>query len=230
MWDLPRPELEPVSPALAGRFSTSAPPGKPWTSTTSTSIIPLQGSPQSDHPPFIPGFAFLIHTHPFSHHCVTVTLCEPGCPQAPLAQPVSEPLCPLQPALSSQSAPNISDWAFALGGSQLRAPHRQAGTETSWGLHVPAPLTPPLLPPWSRPVSSHSRGSTASSLPPASSLLQRGQKIILNQTPLIHSHLKSPSSLRIKSASWHTFKAVHSFIQQIFIESVLRLRLHSRCW
>ena len=29
MWDLPRPGLEPVSPALAGRFSTTAAPGKP---------------------------------------------------------------------------------------------------------------------------------------------------------------------------------------------------------
>ena len=29
-WDPPRPGLEPVSPALAGRFSTTAPPGKPW--------------------------------------------------------------------------------------------------------------------------------------------------------------------------------------------------------
>ena len=29
MWDLPRPGLEPMSPALAGRFSTIAPPGKP---------------------------------------------------------------------------------------------------------------------------------------------------------------------------------------------------------
>ena len=29
MWDLPRPGLEPVSPALAGRFSITAPPGKP---------------------------------------------------------------------------------------------------------------------------------------------------------------------------------------------------------
>ena len=29
MWDLPRPGLEPVSPASAGRFSTTAPPGKP---------------------------------------------------------------------------------------------------------------------------------------------------------------------------------------------------------
>ena len=30
MWDLPRPELEPMSPALAGRLSTTAPPGKPY--------------------------------------------------------------------------------------------------------------------------------------------------------------------------------------------------------
>ena len=29
MWDLPGPGLEPVSPALAGRFATTAPPGKP---------------------------------------------------------------------------------------------------------------------------------------------------------------------------------------------------------
>ena len=29
MWDPPRPGLEPVCPALAGRFSTTAPPGKP---------------------------------------------------------------------------------------------------------------------------------------------------------------------------------------------------------
>ena len=31
MWDLPRPGLGPVSPALAGGFSTTAPPGKPQT-------------------------------------------------------------------------------------------------------------------------------------------------------------------------------------------------------
>ena len=31
MWDLPRPGLEPVSPALAGRLSTTTPPGKPLT-------------------------------------------------------------------------------------------------------------------------------------------------------------------------------------------------------
>ena len=29
MWNLPRPGLEPAPPALSGRFSTTAPPGKP---------------------------------------------------------------------------------------------------------------------------------------------------------------------------------------------------------
>ena len=29
-WDPPRPGLKLVSPALAGRLSTTAPPGKPW--------------------------------------------------------------------------------------------------------------------------------------------------------------------------------------------------------
>ena len=29
IWDLPGPGLEPVSPALAGRLSSTAPPGKP---------------------------------------------------------------------------------------------------------------------------------------------------------------------------------------------------------
>ena len=29
MWELPRPGLEPESPALAGRLLTTAPPGKP---------------------------------------------------------------------------------------------------------------------------------------------------------------------------------------------------------
>ena len=33
MWDIPGPGLEPMSPALAGRFSTTAPPGKPPNST-----------------------------------------------------------------------------------------------------------------------------------------------------------------------------------------------------
>ena len=31
MWDIPGPGLEPMSPALAGGFSTTVPPGKPGT-------------------------------------------------------------------------------------------------------------------------------------------------------------------------------------------------------
>ena len=38
MWDPPRPGLEPVSPALAGRLSTTAPPGKPQTANFNYSV------------------------------------------------------------------------------------------------------------------------------------------------------------------------------------------------
>ena len=40
MWDLPRPGLEPVSPALADRFSTTAPPGKPISIVLTNKIHP----------------------------------------------------------------------------------------------------------------------------------------------------------------------------------------------
>ena len=46
MWDLPRPGLEPVSPALAGRFSTTAPPGKPY--PFYNWLLPLQNGPQTN--------------------------------------------------------------------------------------------------------------------------------------------------------------------------------------
>ena len=36
MWDPPRPGLEPVYPALAGRLATTAPPGKPLCSVLRT--------------------------------------------------------------------------------------------------------------------------------------------------------------------------------------------------
>ena len=47
MWDLPRPGLEPVSPALAGRFSTTVPPGKPPGSVSlGPSLIHAQKRPR----------------------------------------------------------------------------------------------------------------------------------------------------------------------------------------
>ena len=49
MWDLPRSGLEPMSPALAGRFSTTAPPGKPHPSFLfpSNTLLSLPGVLQS---------------------------------------------------------------------------------------------------------------------------------------------------------------------------------------
>ena len=38
-WDHPRPGLEPASPALAGRLSTTAPPGKPSLPITFTLLV-----------------------------------------------------------------------------------------------------------------------------------------------------------------------------------------------
>ena len=43
MWDLPRPGLEPASPALAGRFSTTAPPGKPQMHSYSILFVHISG-------------------------------------------------------------------------------------------------------------------------------------------------------------------------------------------
>ena len=42
MWDLPRPGLESVSPALAGRPSTTAPPGKPYSAFLNEEIFLLE--------------------------------------------------------------------------------------------------------------------------------------------------------------------------------------------
>ena len=65
MWDLPRPGLEPVSPALAGRFSATAPPGKPTLSSFEPELshpilhhhwefspFPMVNSPMPYHPFF----------------------------------------------------------------------------------------------------------------------------------------------------------------------------------
>ena len=41
VWDPPRPGLEPMSPALAGRFSTTAPPGKPCAAFLQTLCHPV---------------------------------------------------------------------------------------------------------------------------------------------------------------------------------------------
>ena len=56
MWDLPRPGLEPMSLALAGRFSTTAPPGKPEKALISFRSVSLVSGLKSFH---LSAFSFL---------------------------------------------------------------------------------------------------------------------------------------------------------------------------
>ena len=49
MWDLPRPGLEPVSPALASRLSTTAPPGKPCVGVLKARLTSHLFLPRSAH-------------------------------------------------------------------------------------------------------------------------------------------------------------------------------------
>ena len=80
MWDLPRPGLEPVSPALAGRLSTTAPPRKPQSSILYTTVYTCQSqSPNSaHHHPHPPRFSPLgVHTFVL-YICVSTSALQTG--------------------------------------------------------------------------------------------------------------------------------------------------------
>ena len=68
MWDLPRPGLEPMSPALAGRLSTTAPPGKPpqsgFEQDEMRERMAFDGLPVPTFPP--PLLSPSAHTDPFA--------------------------------------------------------------------------------------------------------------------------------------------------------------------
>ena len=59
MWDLPGPGLEPVSRALAGRFLTTAPPGKSL--ITYVFLIPPKPGPDLAFPISYPFFTWVTH-------------------------------------------------------------------------------------------------------------------------------------------------------------------------
>ena len=64
MWDLPRPGLEPVSPALAGRFSTTAPPGK-----SSRTLNSPPNWPSWIHPLYLWSFiSYFLDLFPLDHY------------------------------------------------------------------------------------------------------------------------------------------------------------------
>ena len=67
MWDLPRPGLEPVSPALAGRFSTTAPPGKPGSFSCSRRRVCAD-----HHPASAAGRDPLAMGEPISNHWILI--------------------------------------------------------------------------------------------------------------------------------------------------------------
>ena len=72
MWDLPSPGLEPVSPALAGRLPTPAPPGKPQQSIINCSHHAAHNIPRT----------YLLHKSEF-------VLLDPLHPFCPLPHPAS---------------------------------------------------------------------------------------------------------------------------------------------
>ena len=82
MWDLPRPGLEPVSPALAGRLSPTAPPGKSQLSILYILVYICQSqSRNSSHhhnhttPPWLSAFG----VHMFVLYiCVSVSALQTG--------------------------------------------------------------------------------------------------------------------------------------------------------
>ena len=86
MWDLPRPGLEPVSPALAGRFSTTAPPGKPQISLWDTDFIYFWYMPR-DRIAGSYGVLFLIlrNCHIVFHNGCTSLYSLPQCTTVPMS-------------------------------------------------------------------------------------------------------------------------------------------------
>ena len=70
MWDLPGPGLEPMSPALAGRFSTTAPRGKPFYDflTTKTAEFILYNPPPELQEYFVP-LSATDRDFPFQSQC-----------------------------------------------------------------------------------------------------------------------------------------------------------------
>ena len=81
MWDPPGPGLKPVSPALAGGFPTTAPPGKPLPSS-SPPLAALSGWP-APHLPVPTGLLSLPMPASDVTHCILHSFWTCGQPPAP---------------------------------------------------------------------------------------------------------------------------------------------------
>ena len=65
MWDLPRPEIEPVSPSLAGRFFTTEPPEKPLIQVFENYFVPEKEIWKRIFPGFWPTILLLCQPNNF---------------------------------------------------------------------------------------------------------------------------------------------------------------------
>ena len=65
MWDLPRPEIEPVSPPLAGRLFTTEPPEKPLIQVSENCFVPEKEIWKRNFPGFWPTILLLCQPNNF---------------------------------------------------------------------------------------------------------------------------------------------------------------------
>ena len=89
-WDLPRPGLEPVSPALAGRFLTTALPGKPQVRSLIQHFTRALYWCSSSFPPLPPTSAH--YPHPWRTALCLLWLCSFWAPRRLTCNVVSEGL------------------------------------------------------------------------------------------------------------------------------------------
>ena len=91
MWDLPRPGLKPLSPALAGRFLTTAPPGKSSVNSLKRTIHVCFSTAQLSPPvtPFLP-----IHPNPAHPATLWSNHTSPMKPSLTILDQFHLPLCP----------------------------------------------------------------------------------------------------------------------------------------
>ena len=129
MWDLPRPGLESMSPALAGGFLTTAPPGKPFPGRLLYCVAILYVSLSMSHvtqelPKYL--FVFLPHHLPklMFCSCLCTRLSESNRPSTVLYNLVLEPGKPYH-WIQELRPPRVEQqWAggpTAPGGSDLLA-------------------------------------------------------------------------------------------------------------
>ena len=109
MWDLPGPEIEPISPALAGRFFTTERPGKHWW----TVLIIITSSSSGYEIILLPSFLHVRCIHSLAFQEV--------------------------PVMTSSSKPRVSGWCLGVCIREERATSLSQGQVQLLLMHRPKP-------------------------------------------------------------------------------------------